>query len=508
MAGNLRALPMTQTGQNLHVAQIAQATPTVPSIGGDAWTSDEVSKLDADLDALIGGAAGVRGAHVGVYAIDTRTGATLYARAADDAFQPASTLKLLVGSAALEKLGPDYRFTTSAYATGPIEGGVLQGRLVVRGGGDPTLTRSDVATIAPALAQSVKRIRDGVGVDESRYDRRPYPAGWVWDDFGEDYAPVVTSLTVDRNAREFIVRPGETIGSPVRVSLEGRTLLAPVEGCLSPAFDLDVRARTAPSSAPSTLDVEHVPGRCVALIGVKPLGSGPETIAVADNDPALQAEERVATALTAVGVKVRNDATGPEFDGPEHRGAVTGNATPLWSHRSKPLGELLGPNFWIPSDNLFAELLLKELGFATSGASGSTEKGTAFESAWLRAIGVDPATTTLADGSGLSQYDRITPRDLVAILQHDWNGPNRQLILDSLPVGGARGTIEGIAGTAAAAHVFAKTGSMSHVRGLAGFLGTQRHGAVTFAFMVDDWLGDYAPLAALRARVLSRIVTD
>ncbi len=491
---------------SLAPAARAQVAPIAPSGSGDAWTGDEVAKLDADLDAFLAGAPGVRGAHVGVLAIDTRTGATLYARAADDAFQPASTLKLLVGSAALEKLGGDYRFTTAAYATGPIIGGVLQGKLVVRGGGDPTLTRRELAELAPVVAQTVRRIRDGVAADETRYDRRPYPAGWVWDDFGEDYAPVVSPLTVDGNVRDFIVRPGDAVGSPVRLSLENRTFTQ-IGVCSDPNFGLDVVARTAPPSAPSTLDVERILGGCAALVGAKSLGSGPETVAVADLDPTMQAGERAVTALQAAGVDVRPWSSGAASISQEQR-SVAGADPILWSHRSRRLAELLGPDFWIPSDNLFAELLLKELGLAAAGAPGTTDKGTAFERAWLRAIGVDPATTTLADGSGLSQYDRITPRDLVAILQHDWNGPNRQLVLDSLPVGGARGTIEGIAGTAAAGRVFAKTGSMSHVRGLAGFLATQRHGAVTFAFMVDDWLGQYDALAALRARVLSRIVTD
>ena len=180
----------------------------------------------------------------------------------------------------------------------------------------------------------------------------------------------------------------------------------------------------------------------------------------------------------------------------------------LWTHDSPPLAEFIGPRFWIPSDNFVAEVLLKELGVAANGPPGTTLDGIAYERTWLQSIGVDPATLTLADGCGMSQYDRITPRDLVAILQHDWNGPNRGLILDSLPVGGARGTIEGIAGTPAAGRVFAKTGSMMHVRGLAGYLATRRHGAVTFAFEVDDWIGDYAALAATRAAVLSRIVAN
>ena len=163
---------------------------------------------------------------------------------------------------------------------------------------------------------------------------------------------------------------------------------------------------------------------------------------------------------------------------------------------------------WIPSDNLVAELLLRELGLAAHGAPGTTANGVAFETAWLKGIGVDPASVSLFDGSGLSRYDRLTPRVLTTVLQHDWNGPNRRLVLDSLPVGGTRGTIEGIAGTAAAGRVFAKTGSFMHVRGLAGFLATRRHGAVTFAFLVDDWNADPAALQALRARVLARIVAD
>jgi len=180
----------------------------------------------------------------------------------------------------------------------------------------------------------------------------------------------------------------------------------------------------------------------------------------------------------------------------------------IWSHDSPALRTWLGPRFWILSDNLFAELLLRELGYAGGARPGTTAAGIAAERAWLASIGVDPATFTLADGCGMSQYDRVTPRGLATILQHDWVGPNRQLVLDSLPVGGARGSIEGVAGTPAAGRTFAKTGSMMHVRGLAGYLATQRHGAVTFAFTVDDWLGDYPSLAAFRAQLLSRIVAD
>jgi D-alanyl-D-alanine carboxypeptidase len=401
-----------------------------PNTVGDPWTPDETATLQHDLDALLAGAPALRGAHAGVLITDTRTGMTLYARNADDEFQPASTFKLVVGSAALEKLGEDYRFRTTASLArigslpGVTHGGVLWGALVVHGGGDPFLSVRDIDNLALAVAQmGIKHIRGPVLIDASRYDRAPYPPGWTWDDFTYDYAAKASALTVDENV---------------------------------------------------------VHAHAVA-------------------DPQAYARKVLVARLRAHGVDVaRARAMDPRSASETRR---------IWKHLSPPLSQLL-PRFWLPSDNLVGEMFLKELGFVSAGAPGTTLKGIAYEKHWLQALGIDLSTLTLADGCGMSQYDRITPRDLVAILQHDWNASYREIVLAALPVGGARGTIEGIAGTPAAGRVFAKTGSMMHVRGLAGYLATQRHGAVTFAFSVDDWNGIYPDLAALRAQLLSRIITD
>ena len=138
---------------------------------------------------------------------------------------------------------------------------------------------------------------------------------------------------------------------------------------------------------------------------------------------------------------------------------------------------------------------------------GSSAAGIAWEKAWLKGLGVDTDAIAIVDGSGLSAYDRITPRDLVAILKHDWDGPYRELILDDLPIAGVRGTLKSsFVGTPAEKRVFAKTGSVSHVSTLAGFAANGKHGTVIFAFQVDDWIGAGADLRALRARVLAQFV--
>jgi D-alanyl-D-alanine carboxypeptidase/D-alanyl-D-alanine-endopeptidase (penicillin-binding protein 4) len=493
---------------------LAVATPAAivtPAPGGGPWEPARLATLGADLDAVLKSAA-LRNAHVGVLAVDAATGATLYAHNANDDFQPASTLKLLVGSAALERLGPGFRFVTSAALAPASPGGGAASAAVLRAGGDPFLDAAALDQAVAALVAAGAAPQNGWLIDDSRYDRVPYPEGWTWDDFAQDYAAPVAAIAFEENVLHLSVAPGANVGDAARVS--GGPLEHPVAMQLAGTCGWDPIvgpfATTGPPGSESTLDVTRTASGCTNVIGAVAQGAAPESIDAAVSSPVLYAQRYLNEALRRAGRTFSPRAgVGSPVDAARYLPASDGEpASNFWVHGSGPLRTWLGPRFWIPSDNLVAEVLLKELGFATGGKPGSSAKGLAFERAWLKSIGVDPATTTLADGSGLSQYDRITPRDLVAILSHDWNGPNRELVLGSLPVGGARGTIEGIAGTPAAGRVFAKTGSMSHVRGLAGYLAPLHHGAVIFSFAVDDWNGRYAELAAARAAVLSRLISD
>ncbi len=467
---------------------VEPATAILPARAGAPWSASDITALRGDLDAMLANDPAVRGAHVGVSALATDSATPLYERNAGDEFQPASTLKLLVGSVALDKLGTAYRFTTRLERT--PEG------LVLRAGGDPLLATSDLDAAAHAVSAAGIGDARRLWVDASRYDTPPYPEGWVWDDFAYDYAVRVSAAALDENVVSYDVAPGLAAGAPVRIFEAGSPVVT-----ASRCPGLIDRATTAPGSENASIDTLTLQPDCAAVVGRIGVNSNARvSIDVAVMDPVLHLRDKFRAKLQAAA-----PGLAPDDDDAAARNAPPSGVA-LWKHDSDPLATWLGPSFWIPSDNFVAEQLLCEVGYVVGGAPGSTERGLDAERAWLRANGIDPATTTLADGSGLSQYDRITPRDLVAILQHDWTGPNRELVLDSLPLGGVRGTIEGIAGTSAAGRVYAKTGSMSHVRGLAGYLATLRHGAVTFAFNVDDWNGDYVQLAALRAKVLARII--
>ncbi len=539
---------------------IAPAAIVTPAPSGPGWSDAAVARLRDDVGTLLAGPS-LRGAHVGVVAIETATGRVLYARNANDEFQPASTLKLLVGSVALDELGPQYRLTTALLkATDPAAGD--RSAYVLRAGGDPLLATGDLRAAARALlATSGGAPRDAqdrrnksathgppespLYVDSSRFDDAAYAPGWTWDDFAYPYAARISAAILNENVVSLDVSPGAAIGAHAIVADSGAmppasgsdvrpdaSIVADAVQVLPDDFDSCVeaervfvpivpRALTLPPTREATADAAIDRGGCLAIVGGVPLGGATMDIDAAVRRPAAFVAIVFAKAYGAELLAGRRQAEGGVGSGgvpslltvsvgesPTPPPSLVYAAAPIWQHDSEPYATWLGPRFWIPSDNLVAETLLKEVGVHAFGVPGTTANGVRFETTWLRSIGVDPATTTLADGSGLSQYDRLTPNDALAILQHDWNGPNRALVLDSLPVGGARGTIEGIEGTAAAGRVFAKTGSFSHVRALAGYLAPLHHGAVTFVFDVDDWNGAYAALAATRASVLSRIVAD
>lgn len=398
--------------------------------GALAWSAPQIASLHADVDHMLASAKTLGGTHVGLLAVDTQTGRVLYARDADDAFMPASTLKVLTGSASLATLGPDFTFKTEVATLPALDPSVPAGavRLVLVGGGDARLKASDLDAAAAAVAAADLGPIVEVDADTSLFDQERYGYGWTIDDIPNAYAPVLTALCLDDNVT------GDTpLPDPAQYALA--------------TFEDDLRAR----------------GVDLSGVGASEIFTHPPSVAY----------------------------------------------HVVWMHQSKPLSRYLA-DFWYPSDNLVGEMLLKTLGVAHRGVPGTSENGAALEEDWLRSLGVNPARNTMiADGSGVSIYDRIAPRTLVKILQVDWKGPYRRIVLDALPQAGVRGTLrDDFKGTPAAYRTYAKDGVRMFGRGLAGYLRTRRQGMVTFAFLIDDWMGQDDDLQKLRARLLSRLITS
>jgi D-alanyl-D-alanine carboxypeptidase/D-alanyl-D-alanine-endopeptidase (penicillin-binding protein 4) len=480
-----------------------------PVAAGAQWTDAEIASLSANVDVLLAGAKTLGGAHVGIYAIGARDGRVLYARNADDLFQPASTLKLLVGSAALDKLGPGFRFTTEAFVPGSasVVDGEVKGSVMLRGGGDVLLDDAALAELPAALrAAGVVAVHGVSFIDDRRFP--PYLPGWSWDDFPWYYAAPVTPLSLNDNTVTLDVTPGAGPGAPVSVAVRpwGTACIVAAPCRADLGFAIDVRATTGEKGSASTLDVTRdVPSGGldrVTLIGSLAAGADAEHLDIAVPWPPRYAAAAATRALTRAGFRVLPDLSAAP------PAAAPGNDRIVWTHNSAPLSDLLG-DLWQPSDNILAEQLLRALGAPDGARQGPSAAGIAWEKTWLKKLGIDAETVALEDGSGLSVYDRITPHDLVTILKYDWDGANRDVVLDDLPLAGVRGTLKAsFTGTAAEQHVFAKTGTLAHASALAGYAANAKHGAVIFAFTVDDWIGEAAALRELRGRVLSHFVED
>ncbi len=474
------------------------ATLAKPAPGGVAWKPSQIAALHRAIDKLLA-APTLRGAQVGFVAIDTVRKPVLYSRNPDQEFMPASNFKLLVGSAALQLLGAGFTFTTTVAADAPPgSDGTITGNLYLRGGGDALLSVKDLDDAAASLTgQGVLDVSGEVVTDASHFDAQRYGFGWSWDDFPYYYAPVVSALELDDGVIHMFFLPGPRPGTRASIRLAPRSDTFGIINNLTtgPAQSKDTSELVRPWDNPKTIEVT----------GSYPLDdkeSGDVRPSVPD--PESYARDIFARALFAHGVA---------FSGATSSGKMPASATALWIKRSEAMPLLLA-DFWYSSDNLMGELFLKELGVHFGGEPGTVANGVAAENQYLRSIGVDPATVSISDGSGLSQYDRITPRDLVRILQSDWNGPNRDTVLDALPVAGVRGTLKSAyKGTAAENNVFAKTGSISHVRTISGFVKTKTHGPVTFSFMINQWMGESQPhgaadLATVRGAVLAAIASQ
>jgi D-alanyl-D-alanine carboxypeptidase/D-alanyl-D-alanine-endopeptidase (penicillin-binding protein 4) len=468
------------------------STATTIANASPAQTAAIESALDAPTLA---------GAHAGVLAVDAENGTVLYARNADDDFVPASTLKLVVGSAALARLGATFTFATSVEAAGSIAGGTLDGDLYLRGGGDAQLSPADLDAAAAAVAAAgVRRVAGALVGDASRYDAPRYPPGWSIDDIPYEYAAVPSALSLGLNVAHVRVLPGDAAGAPAILRVRPQ----------SGAFTVENAALTGAPRVTDSTDLERPWDRpqTIRVVGTYPLGAPlSDDLEPAVPDPAAYAADLFLQALAARGVTV--DA-GVRF------GGTPAGATLVWTHRSKPLGALLR-DFWPPSTNLIGEQLLEELGAQAPHrgvlpGSDVRERGIAVENDWLHSIGVDAKTLTIADGSGLSEYDRVTPRALVTILNADWHGPARDTVMAALPVAGASGTLRStFAAPPLEGAVYAKTGTTNHARLLAGYARTQRGRTVIFALMINDWMDGSAnaptALDAARAKILRALVT-
>lgn len=439
---------------------------------GDARVLAEtvcVSRLASEVEKISQNAL-VPTARLGVYAQTISSNpTTLIDREGDRAFIPASNQKILTTAVGLSLLGGEHRIATRLMTELPINGAELSGNLWAIGAGDPTLSsdRGLRSLVTQLQAKGIRRIRGKIRL-ANRLPSTPLGRGWESQDLHEYYAAPASGFTLDENSHYWTITPTRA-GQPVKFSWDMPHL---VQG-----WTIDNQATTSPANTSYTLTTARPPGtKLLRITGTIPEDTEPELGGVAIPHPEVYFQERLLTELRLQGIEVLH----------QDIGFTDGRAPSLLlaEHLSPPLRQILA-NINKDSNNLHAEQLLRLLATRVSPLPADTYRaGLAIVKQFLVDRGISTIGLVIADGSGLSRYNLVTPKMLVAILQMMANNP---LFRDSLAIAGTDGTLKGrFRRTILANNLTGKTGTITQAVSLSGYVRSGDLGTIVFSIMINN----------------------
>lgn len=415
---------------------------------------------------------------VGVYMVDADSGRVLYSYNAGKMFTPASTTKVLTASTALLVLGPDYTYhTTLNYNPSQVRQGVLYGNVYIKFSGDPTLTSGDLSELLSALnKQGVNTIQGNVIIDASRFEAPDYGFGWTHDSINWAFSAPITAVILNQNQFTLKLQPGKHEGDPVAVT--------PGDSMRFMSLDHSVRTATyADSLVHCSLVLNIDENNTVHLGGCWPAQyAGWQTLAI--KNPVLYAERYIADWITGHNIRINGKVV---------TGVTPSNTPAVADHSSEPLSAIL-KTMLKESNDVYAGAITKTLGSAKTGV-GTFQEGVNTIKTTLGPIsGIDFKQTHISDGSGQSRYDLLSPQEEVQVLYAMYHTKYRDLLMDSLPISGVDGTIRFRMGTdGMLGKVHAKTGSVTGVSTLAGYINTANGHHIVFSIMVNNILGKLTP---------------
>ncbi len=460
-----------------------------------------VDRLRQELDYIFSDRA-FANAHWGVAIQSLRNGEFLYLRAEDKEFMPASNMKLFTTAAALVKLSPEFRYRTTLLTTGAVRDGVLQGPLIIRGSGDPSITgryhQGNMLAVFQAWADSLRKLGisaiegDIIG-DDNYFADEILGTGWSWDYQSDYYAAQISALSFNDNCMDIIFTPGDTVGAPVRFRLEPATDYVQVNCSVT----------TAAKGRALGVVFERAQGtNRVTIRGSIAIDAGETREWFSVENPTLFAAYVFRQTLEEKGIAVRGRAV--DIDSLPGFTYTATACRVLASYTSPPLSELVTTVNKV-SQNLYAELLLRTLGAECKG-TGDAAHGAEVVKEVMAGFGVDPEVINMVDGSGLSRLDMVTPKAVVALLRGMRRHPAGGVFFDSLPIAGVDGTIRSrMRGTAAENNVRAKTGFIGHVRSLSGYVRTADQEELAFSMIANNYTAPTSLANSLQDLVCERL---
>jgi serine-type D-Ala-D-Ala carboxypeptidase/endopeptidase (penicillin-binding protein 4) len=420
-------------------------------------------------------------AHWGVVIQSLKTGEYLYKRNEDKLFTPASNNKLFTTAAGLIALGSDFRYETSLYALGEIDGTILKGDLVVQGSGDPTFSgrfyNNDMFSVFNKWADSlinlgIDEITGNIIGDDNSFEDKGLGNGWSWDYESAWYAAPSGAISFNDNCIDItVVYDPHEAGAVVKVIPSTRYVIV-----MNHVY-------AVPADSVTNIDVYRERGtNVITVYGTIKQNDTVKTYCTINN-PTQYAIVVLKDILERRGIVIR----GFPMDIDDISAALDySKLQRLFSHISVPLRDIvkvINKN----SHNLYAEQLLKTIGLEVKNF-GSYENAVEACKEIFEDMGINPESMIMADGSGLSRLNLVTPRQITTLLTYMYHHGEYVPFYNSLPIAGVDGTLANrLKNTRAEGRVRAKTGFLGFARSLSGYAITADNEPIVFSIIANNF---------------------
>ena len=417
------------------------------------------------------------------------TGEVIDSYRADHVVPPSSVMKLLTTGAALETLGPGFRFPTILEYSGAIENGVLQGDLYIRGGCDPSLgwkgrTGFLDRWVKAIQGAGIKRIEGAVIADMTMLDGEAQNPGWLCEDAGNYYAPGIFALNYYGNTMNIVLQSGEP-GSTAKV--------VKTEPAVEDVYFINhVRCDKISYDGAFVSGLPYSRERY--LTGAVPSNLGTFGVKGDLPNPGLLLARHLTAKLREAGIRVKRDANYLADYNP-----LTPARNELYIHYSEPLSEIIKETN-INSNNLYAEAIFRYLGTRYT-LPGSIHNSQDLLRDYWRRRGVAIQNAIIKDGCGLAPQDAVSAKTFVQLLIIMSRSDNKDAWMASLPVSGQTGTLKTLCpGTELEGRIHAKSGTIAGTKNFAGYIDMPNGDTWVFAILINSAPG--------KAKNIQKVIQD
>lgn len=460
------------------------------AFGQQANLSSQISKLIQQSKA--------KDAFWSIMVRDT-TGKPIFNYDSEKLIHPASNLKLLTSAAILNELGPDYTYKTKVYGIGKKSGDTWQGDIIIRGSGDPSISgefymddRFHVFDkFFTALdSMGISKINGNIIGNDGFFDQQAYPEGWSWQDLSFYYGVEISALSFNNNAVDLTVYANGEIGEKPKIEWF--------------PFDTDyVDFVNEQVITPPDTEYDEFYRRIL----------GTNTIILGSTLPKGYVEKESLSIMDASRYFLDTFKKYLEDGGIEVNGRlIVDNQQADWnnkeyteiaSHESVPLRKLL-TRINKNSDNFYTEILLKTMAAEHFDAPGSTELGISLVKDFAHSMKMDTTKIVMSDGSGMSSSTLVRVADLSKMLIKMRTHKNFDAYKNSLSIGGIDGSLQHRFSGSLKGNVFGKTGYVSGVRTLSGYLNSKSGRKLAFSIVTNNFTNKTSYIDYLHNRILRR----